>query len=374
MQIQKLNNVQSMFPFHLHFGVIIFALQCLLASSNTYAFTLTISNRQYPGAGAAIQTQLDALANNMENQFNNSIASQTNTDAFLNSMGNANADSGRGYLSPGVIVDSRSIAVSVSGGLALALGNGASLSNGVSTPANQLPPVGVAAKTGISVGIPAKLVKFSIGRLDPAKTMYNLSFYSMDLSKLINHGVSMKSTQASAGMSYQFYEPKSWTPLIRFNGFRITTGLAYSSFDASYATPFNLTQTDAGTNSTMTWNSNVNIGVSSSIFSFTNEVTTGFRFLWIWNLYTCLGLDFNAGSSQITGGSTGPVTATVLGSTVFTGKAVVDGDSPGASPTFAQIRYLLGAEVDLGVVGIFVQGQISTPSVYGLNVGAHVLF
>jgi hypothetical protein len=36
-----------------------------------------------------------------------------------------------------------------------------------------------------------------------------------------------------------------------------------------------------------------------------------------------------------------------------------------------QFRYLAGTQFDLGPVGVFIQGQMATPAVYGLNIGAH---
>jgi hypothetical protein len=307
----------------------------------------------------------------MESQFNNSIASSSNQENFLEAVGNANAGSARSFLAPGVQTGSDKILLGVGGSMALALGTGASLSNGISLPSSQLPPIGVGAKTGFSVLVPARLLKIS-GPLDPSRLSVGASFYSMDLSSWVGNGISLKSMQASLGLGYQLYPPQTWSPLIRFNGFRITSGLSYASFDATYRTPFNLTQDDGVT--TLVWNSNVDIGVSSSVFSLTNQVTTGVRLLWVLNLFTGLGVDFNFGSSKITGGSTGPVTGTAGASTVFTGTATVDGASNGTTPSLVQLRYLLGTSLPLGPFDLYLQGQVSTASVYALNFGMNLQF
>ena len=377
MQIKKEAKVfqKSLEPsLVFHFVFIWFAVAYFPEKANS--FTLTISNRQYSGLGVALQSTLDAQADAIQTQFNNSIASKANTDQFLVSMGNANAGSSRSYLSPGVITSNSNIAVSLSGGIALAVGNGASLSNGIKTSSNTLPPVGVGAKSAVSVGISGTLLKLHLGRLDPKRTMVNLTFGTLNLSSLLGNGVTMKSTQMGAGLAYQVYEPRSWTPLVRFNGIRISSGLVYSYFDASYSTPFNLSQVDSTSGATMTWNNNIDLAVNSSVFSFTNEVTTGVRLFWIWNLFTGVGVDFNVGSSSITGGSTGSVSATIppSGSSIFTASSTVSGDSPSATPSLAQLRYILGTELDLGALAIYVQGEAATPSVYSLNFGAHVLF
>lgn len=342
----------------------------LLQISEARAFSLAITNRTYPNGN---QAAMDVLANQIQNTFNQTIASTNQQSDFLNSVGNANALAGRSFLSPGVIQADQNFSLNVGGSAALAIGDGASLSKGISFPSNELPPIGVGAKAGVTLGMPGRILP-QIGNLDRSRTMVSVSFYSLDAGKYIGHGVSMTTTEASIGAAYQLYPSQSWTPLIRFNGFRIATGLAYSNFDASYSTQFNLSATDAGTGAKMAFNNNVNVGVNSSVFSLTNEVTTGLRFFWIWNVYTGIGVDFNVGSSSITGGSNGPVTASAGATQYFTGTAVISGSSESIAPTFAQLRYLLGTEVDLGPVGVYLQGQASTPSVYGLNFGAHFLF
>ena len=351
-------------------NLFLFLLMLGSGSVSAYGFTLNITNRTYPGGG---QAALDALADALESSFNNSIASASNQGSFLQAVGNANAGSSRSFLAPGVQTSSDKFLLGFGGSMALALGSGSSVSSGISVPANQLPPIGVGAKTGVTVMIPAKNIKIA-WPVDASKLSVGASFYSMDLSSLIGNGISLQSMQASLGFGYQMYSPKDWSPFIRFNGFRISSGLTYSTFDATYRTPFNLTQSDGLTN--MTWNSNVDIGVSSSVFSLTNQVTTGVRLLWILNVFTGMGVDFNFGSSQLTGGSTGPVTGTATGGggTVFTGTATVDGSSNGTSPNFVQLRYLAGASLPLGPFELFAQGQVSTASVYGLNFGMNLQF
>ncbi|MBC7397729.1 MAG: hypothetical protein H7333_09830 [Bdellovibrionales bacterium] len=349
------------------------AMNCRL--NEVQAFQLAITNRNFPGAGALIQTQLNQLADNIQTQFNQTIASASNQSDFLNAVGNANAFSARSFLAPGVVPANKTFFVNAGGSAAIALGNGASLSSGITFPKNQLPPIGVSAKAGFTVGVSGRMIPIPLPLgLDSGRMMYSFSFLSADLSNQIGRGITLKTSQTSLGASYQLYVPQAWTPLARFDGIRITSGLSYSTFDASYRTPFNLSSFDSGTNSTVTWNSNVDLGVRSQVFSLTNEVKTGVRMLWLLDVYTGIGLDFNFGSSAITGGSSGPVSGTSSGTTVFSATATLDGESASAAPTLAQFRYLLGTQVDLGPVGIYVQGQVSTPSVYALNFGAHVAF
>jgi hypothetical protein len=332
----------------------------VLASSEVQAFKLTISNRVVTAPGDA--TLLNSLADSLENQFNSNLASVGSQEGFLREVGNANAISGRSFLGSGLMAANRDFFFSYGFSGGLSLGESASLSSGISTPANSLPPVGLSAKGGFTVGVSAK--KFpKLVPLDPSRVMYFASFSNMDLSSLVGRGISIDSLHAALGMSYQYYPSQDWTPLLRFNGFRITSGLAYSNLDVRYSTPFQLSQQSGGT--TMDWSGTVDLAVDSNVWSLTNEVITGFRLFWIWNLYGGIGIDFNVGSSGVTGTSTGPVTAPQ-----FSGTAVVSGAPESAAPTWVQTRAILGTQLDLGPIGIFGQATISTPSVYGLSFGA----
>ena len=52
----------------------------------------------------------------------------------------------------------------------------------------------------------------------------------------------------------------------------------------------------------------------------------------------------------------------------------MSGDGESAAPNIAKIRYLTGVQFDLGPLGVYLQGQVSTGSVYGLGAGAHIGF
>ncbi len=333
---------------------ILLFLAFLVGGAGAEAFQMSLSNISDSTGGNAT-----AAANLIVNQFNNSIASTSNTKSFLGAVSNSSAMAGRSYLAQGAD-DHNNFSVALGGSLALALGEGGSLSSGIRFPANQLPPIGVGAQSGVTLGIPGRVIK--IPRLDASRLTYRVSFSSLDLSSAIGRGMSMSATQFSLGGSYSVFNPVPWTPLIRYNGIRFSTGFAYSSFSAGYQTPFSLSQTSGG--STVTLNQNIDLKVSSSIFSFTNEAITGLRFLWFLNLYGGLGLDFNFGSSSLTGGSSG-----TMSGTGFSATANVTGDSASYGPSLVQVRFLTGMQFDLGPLGLYVQGQISTPSAYAVNFG-----
>lgn len=350
-------------------GVVFLAVG-LAWSEPASALRLTIGNRTY--ANPAFQAQADSAADAMEDQFNSTIGASSQVEDFLGAVGAANATSGRSLLSPGVHQQSN-LMVSFGATGALGLGAGASLSNGLSIPSNRLPPIGVGARTALTVAVSGRTLRSPFRGLDPNRLMTHFSFFTMDLSPYIGRGISLKAMQAAVGMSYEVFGPKPWTPLLRYNGIRLSTGLSYGTFDASYQTPFDLTQSSGGL--TARWDNDVDIGVSSKVFSLATEAVTGFRFLWALNLYAGLGVDFNFGSTSITGGSSGPVTGTVAGTQVFSATGTVSTeDSDSAAPPLAQARFLLGTQIDLGNFGVYVQGTVSTPSVYAVSLGARAAF
>ncbi len=353
------------------FGAMIFVLGFTALNLKAFGFTMTISNATYLNGGTAIV--LDPLAAAIATQFNDSIAGQVQVSNFLEELGNANVGSSRSFLSPGV-VDQASYLVALSGSMALALGSGASLSGGYQPKSNELPPIGVGAKNGVTVGVSGKVVHAPLPfNVRPERLLFTASFSMTDMSSFFKSPVSIKSTQYALGGSYLIYPPINWLPFLRWNGFRLSTGLSFSSFDVVYATPFNISQSGA-LSSTLTWASTIDIGASSWVISLPIEATTGIRLFWTWNIFMGLGLDFNYGQSQITGGGSGPITGTALGQTVYQATATIDGTSSSTAPNAVQLRYLIGTQIDLGPFGIYVQAQASLPSVYAVNAGANFMF
>lgn len=322
------------------------------------AYQLQITNRQFPNGGNA--ALLNPMADAIETQFNSALTA-SNNEAFLTSVGNANAGATRSYFSPGVYADGKiSGSFSMSGAF-----SGGTKTGGTS---NSLPEVGVAAHSGITLGASGEIFKV-FGGLDPKRVMVHASFYMMDLSRYFGGNITLDSLQVSTGVTYQLYAPRPWLPMMRFNGIRLSSSIAYGSFNGSYITPF----TNSSGGATMT--SDVRLNVDSNVFTFSNEATTGVRLFYLLDVFTGLGVDFNAGSTSLSaemmGGS---VTATSGGSTVFTGDASLTGTPESASPSIVQLRWLLGTQVNLGPMGVFAQVQVSTPSVYSLIFGGKLTF
>jgi hypothetical protein len=334
-------------------------------SDPAHGLTLSIGNRSYAGGN---QAAFDALADSIENQFNSTIATGPSQAEFLTQVGNANAMSSRGYVSPGAISGKQRFFMSVSGSGAVALGEGAKFTTALNLPQNQIPNIGFSAKGGVSIGVGGSVIPKFLP-LDPSKTTFSASFFSTDRLPFRGSRFSLASTQASVGMSYQLDVPKALGPLLRFNGFKLTSGLSYSVFEGSYRIPFQLTASSGG--SSMSWSDDVTVGIQSKVFSVSNEIVTGVRAFWIATVYTGVGMDLNFGSSSITGQTGGQVSGSGGGGSTFTGTASITGEEVSRAPTWVQFRYLAGTQFDLGPVGVFIQGQMATPAVYGLNIGAH---
>jgi hypothetical protein len=324
------------------------------------AITLQITNRQYLNGGLA--GTLDPIADSLETSFNSSL-SATSATQFLTEMGNANAGATRSILASGTNENSTYIG---SFGVNGALSGGAS----VRSTSNSLPSVGLATQAGITLGANGEKIKLFRG-LDAKRVLYHLSFYSADLSSYFSaSGITMDSMQASAGLSYQIYHTESWIPgLVRFNGIRVASGLSYGNFTASYTTPFR--SASGGIN----MQSDVTFTVDSKIYTWSSEAVTGLRLANVLDLYTGFGVDFNLGSTSLSASSeNGAVSASNGGTTVFAGDATIDGTADVASPTIVQMRFLLGTQANLGPLGIYLAGQISTPTVLCLNFGAKLAF
>lgn len=336
-----------------------------LVSEPSYSFVMRLENVVDTSPGAVLTPLGEAL----RDQFNNSIVSPAQSEVFLTALSNANAGSSRSLLFPGVIGDSK-ILVGLHGAASVALGASESI-GGIGSSSNSLPGTGFGAKTGLTIGLSNQILRLPIP-LDPSRLMWGVSFFTMNLSPYLN-GVSLKSSQFGLGMSYLVQAPIGWNPIVRWNGVRVSSGLTYSGFEVGYTTPFSLSQ-DAGGGVSIDWVADVNLGAKSWLLSWSTEASTGIRLFWVFNLYTGMGLDFNAGGTSYSGGSTGTITSNPAGPPGYSADAIIEPSSTSYSPTLASIRYFIGSQIDLGPVGIYAQAQMSLPSVYTANFGAQFQF
>jgi hypothetical protein len=336
-------------------------LLLLFISEASALYQLRITNRQYINGG--VPAVLDPIADSLELQFNSTLAGSDNAE-FLTQVGNANAGATRSFLAPGVIGEA-----TTKHSVAFGLGGSYSGGTSASTGANSLPSVGAAGHTGITLGANGEIIKIFRG-LNPKKVMYFVSFYTMDLSRFFNDRITIDSLQASVGLTYPVYSPREWIPGVRFNGIQVSSGLAYGNFNGSYTTPF--TSSSGGVN----MQSNVTLNVDSDVFTFSNEATTGLRFFYVLDLFLGLGIDFNVGSTALSGTTSGGAVSAsdAGGTTVFTGDTTLVGTPESSTPSAAQLRFIMGTQVNMGPIVVYGQAHVSTPAVYSLNLGARVSF
>lgn len=321
--------------------------------------TLSIKNPQYSNWGVAAQIALEATASALEVQFNDTLAT-ADSEQFLTQVGNANAMATRSILSPGTAEPSNRFGASFNVNWAVAGGMN------VNPNANSLPPVGVAAQSGFTVGANGDYIKLFNG-LDPKRVMYHLSFYKVNIGSYFpRSGITSNALQVSTGLSYQLYPRRNWLPGIDFNGIHLSSSFSLGQFSASYTTPFNLSS--AG----ISMNSDVTMTVDSTVVSFSNEATVGIRLFYLFDFFTGIGMDVNVGSTNLTGVSSGGAVSATDGAGVvgYSADAEVSGDAGSAAPTTAQLRLIAGTQFNTGPFALFVQGNASTPNAYSLNFGA----
>ena len=333
-------------------------LFCLPLESRA-SITLSIKNPQYSNWGVVAQAALDLTASALETQFNDTLVT-ADSEQFLTQVGNANAMATRSLMAPGTAETGNRFGASFNINWAVAGGMN------VNSNSNSLPPVGVAAQSGFTVGANGDYIKL-FGGLDPKRVMYHLSFYKVNIGSYFpKSGIASKAMQVSTGVSYQLYPRRNWLPGIDFTGIHLSSSLSYADFSASYTTPFTL---GSGGISMI---SDVTMTVDSTVVAFSNEATVGVRAFYLIDLFTGIGMDLNVGSTKLTGTSSGGSVSATDGSGVvgYSADANVSGDAGSASPTTAQLRLILGTQFNSGPFAIFAQANASTPNAYSLNFGA----
>lgn len=335
-----------------------------LCSVQAHALSFTITNQNI--VDPAYTAVITPLITQFENYVNNTLAPDGDVTPILGAMSNAGAASTRG-LGFGRPDNWDYVSVSLSVGVGVEAG---SLSN-IGSQQNSLPQIGFGAQSALTVGLPSKL--FGIGDnllgMDTSRLKFYGDFMVLPLHNIYK-GLDLDFVTVGLHADYQIIPTKGhW--FARWTGVQIGTGLDYSHLSATYHTPLNFSQTSSGV--TMNYDSNVDVGVSSNIVSLPIQAQTGATLLHFLTVYLGLGVDLNVGSTNFTGGVTGPVTATALGSTVFTGTGVLDLGAPsGVSPSFLDARAFAGFQINVAYIHLFVQATKVTQSTESVLLGLNV--
>jgi hypothetical protein len=331
-----------------------------LSVDPAHAFVLDVNQSSCTSGQEAICNQLEAL---LESTVNSALGGVNLTD-FLKAAGNANAVSTHGFLAPGVIYD-RDLWVAAIGGAAIALPKGGA--SGINAKDDALPGVGIGASSGVNIGISGKWLHTNLGLgVDPSRIALSATFMTLNFSNL-GPGISYKTTVAGAGIHYVLDKGSDLVPMIRWNGFRLSSGLIYSASRIGYSRDLSFSASESTTGASIAWSPRLSMGLESNIFTIPTEITTGIRFFRFWNFYTGLGLNFNFGGSEITGSTSGPITST--GPVTVAGDGSLSPSGGKVSPNLVQASYMLGTQFDFGPIGIHVQGVVSSPRVLGIQAG-----
>ena len=340
----------------------------------------SITNRQY--LNPIFQTQADAALNQLENDINKNMDLSI-ADDFLSAMANAGALTGKGMT---VDYASNPELFSVGGAISVGIYSKGGLNNAAfndafatSTSNVSLPAIGAAITAAGNIGVSLQKFKLNkIGFFDPSKLSAYFSFFSV--SQQIDK-VNLGTTSVGLHAVYKVLDP--WAPSFKFGkyvfnwgGLDVNTGFDYISQKLIFERTFQQATAgnSSGTGVFVAWDPKGTLGAKTGIFSIPFEVSTNVQILYILSLYTGLGLDINMGSSDSIVTLEGPLTGTnaTLGQ-VFSGYAKLDlGES--AIPTTLTLRPFFGLQVNISLLKVFAQMNLTTNSTYGFQAGLRVAY
>lgn len=355
-----------------HLRILVLAVMAL--SMNTFllgaTFTYTVrSDLQSDldatfggGTYSAIVNQLNNTLSQMKTEVESNIPADTQTN-FLKQMAGAGAASTRGM---GVDYASNPDIFTVGFGIGMGFGG---FTGGISAPSNGLPSVGVGAGSSFILGLNAARVgikdfwKIKSNRL----TLYlNGMGYTMD--QISNFYASTFSLGAHG--QYEIVPQKAILPfkMLHWNGVDVSSGFDYTSMTAKITNNYTFTQTD-GTLTT-NWKVNGEVGAETGIFTIPIEASTGIQFLYVFTMYTGVGVDMNFGSSSSIANVGGPFSLT--DPTNLPGKEIIGGDakldlSESQSPNFLDLRFFGGLQLNISALKIGTQVGWATGDNYNAN-------
>ncbi|MCM0607049.1 MAG: hypothetical protein KA715_13250 [Xanthomonadaceae bacterium] len=354
-------------------------LLLLLVTHQSQAMTFTINNASSPltnaGNDLVVKTAVFSMATQLQNQVNNSVlipesSFQTTLTAFSNAS--VASSNGLGVMYEGG-VKKVSLGIGVGGG---ASGSFNSFSRLGAIQANQLPDVGGGAQVSAILGLSAAGMGWKIGRLDPKRL--NVFFNAMYLYHPNLYNVALRIANLGAHVQYHIHAPARENLLFHWDGISFTTGLRYMYQDAAYSTAMTISQSDAASQSTMSWRANYNLGVHSNVFTVPIEVTSNFDFLETFGFVLGAGADLSLGGAATYGGASGPIQSNstlpgLTSSTIYTGTGVLDAGSNTYAPSLGVMKALVGVHFKLWAVRFSVQGMANTASAYSAYSGLHLV-
>jgi hypothetical protein len=349
-------------------GFVVVSALAMALSPSAQALQFKITDRN----ATAFQAQANALADALEDIVNNSLFPAGVDEQFLRAMGNASAGATRGM---GTDPVSQWDNVSVTAQLGAAIETPDPNKKRSGAQKNQLPDIGLDGQAGVSVGLPAKSlgIESSMLGLDANRLKLYANFMKINIPH-IGNGMRLGFSTMGIQGQYQWKKPDAGSWLYKWTGIEVSSGLQYSSLDVGYATPLSFSTSGSGIS--MSYDANLDLGVSTSILTVPFEAATGVTLCSFLTLYGGLGVDLNLGGSKLEGGVSGPVVGKDGGgTTVFTGTGTVDANSPEAvRPNPLDARLFMGTQFNIWALRLFAQATFSSPHVTALLAGLRVSF
>lgn len=319
-----------------------------------HAGLFKISNRNYGSlSGTAYESNLDTLFNELETQVNSNLPN-SNATTYLKGIANSAVMSAVGSSTDQVTSFKYAlVGFGASAGADLGGSSISDLSNKDKTSTIS----GFAIQGNYLLGVnvsPYLKSKFFDDR--PLKVYLNYFSQSLKFSN-----VEGEISSFGIHTQWKFYPEKDLGyGSVKWSGVNLTTGYRQSK------TKLILTQTlkeslsqtvnvPAPTTAQISFDGTAEIGANIDIKSIPVELSTGVRFLYLFNFFVGLGGDYSWGTSESIASISGPVSVNTnpsLGS--VSGTATLDlGDKSG--PNWTNYRYFYGLQFEMGVLALGLQ-------------------
>ncbi|MEO5666445.1 MAG: hypothetical protein ABIR96_00150 [Bdellovibrionota bacterium] len=306
--------------------------------------------------------QWTQLVDDLQTQVNDQLPS-VETGQYTKGMANATAMASTGTAS----VYGSSFKYGLIGGsvaLGVDLGSGNKLSN---FDAKKVAGVGVqsAAIIGFS---PGSVTSGQWGPIDPARLRIFLSFLKLD--QTLNDADVAFTSMGLIGQYRLVGERSLGLSVLKWNGIDVSSGfrLAKNKFSFTQTLPA-FTQTQNGITATVAA-APATLGADVNVYSVPVEASTSVRLLYVLNLFTGIGGDFNFGSSKAIANY--DTNIAVSGGGDATGSLELGGDT---SPTPWNLRAFagLGVEFAIGTLNVGI-GKSLTAGAWSTSVGLNLFY
>ena len=354
---------------------------------------------QGKGQGPAVEAQLNTFLANLSTKLQSDVNKQLDglqIKRFLGHMGDAMVAGGK-QMAIDYATDASIFSLSVGGGGVInsptqqILSNPATLADDFN---NTLPEVGLGAAASVLLGINLrhfhlpKFRYFDFGRL---QVFINFMTVSRQIATAaFDDPLSLRYMTLGAHAQYRLVRQHSVLRggLLRWGGVSVATGFDFSSLSALAAGSLpsgvasgNFVQGGTTLRADVTWGGNANLGLDFGAASIPLEVYTNVQLLYFLSLYVGAALDFNFGASSFSADvqSARSIKVTLRDPNTQQSTEIANPNAAlnlnaQSAPASVGGRALAGAQINLGVVALFVQGNIDTARNLGANGGLRLFW